>query len=39
MIEQVDTEVGRMMKALEDTGQADNTIVIYMTQSGDTIPI
>ena len=35
MIEQVDTEVGRMMKALEDTGQADNTIVIYMSDHGE----
>ena len=35
MIEQVDTEVGRMMKVLEDTGQADNTIVIYMSDHGE----
>ncbi len=35
MIEQVDTEVGRMMKTLEDTGQADNTIVIYMSDHGE----
>jgi arylsulfatase len=35
MIEQVDTEVGRMLKALEDTGQADNTIVIYMSDHGE----
>ena len=35
MIEQVDTEVGRMLKALENTGQADNTIVIYMSDHGE----
>lgn len=35
MIEQVDTEVGRMLEALEETGQADNTIVIYMSDHGD----
>lgn len=35
MIEQVDTEVGRMLKALEDTGQAENTIVIYMSDHGE----
>lgn len=35
MIEQVDSEVGRMMKALEETGQADNTIVIYMSDHGE----
>ena len=35
MIEQVDTEVGRMLQALEETGQADNTIVIYMSDHGE----
>ena len=35
MIEQVDTEVGRMLKVLEETGQADNTIVIYMSDHGE----
>jgi arylsulfatase A-like enzyme len=35
MIEQVDTEVGRMMKVLEQTGQADNTIVIFMSDHGE----
>lgn len=35
MIEQVDTEVGRMLQALEDTGQADNTIVIFMSDHGE----
>lgn len=35
MIEQVDTEVGRMIKVLEETGQSDNTIVIYMSDHGE----
>jgi arylsulfatase A-like enzyme len=35
MIEQVDTEVGRMLKTLEELGMADNTIVIYMSDHGD----
>jgi arylsulfatase len=35
MIEQVDTEVGRMLQALDDTGQAENTIVIYMSDHGE----
>lgn len=35
MVEQVDTEVGRMLEALEETGQADNTIVIFMSDHGD----
>jgi arylsulfatase A-like enzyme len=35
MIEQVDTEVGRMLQALEESGQADDTIVIYMSDHGE----
>jgi arylsulfatase len=35
MIEQVDTEVGRMLHVLEETGQADDTIVIYMSDHGE----
>ena len=35
MIEQVDTEVGRMLKALDETGQTGNTIVIYMSDHGE----
>ena len=35
MIEQVDTDFGRMMKVLEDTGQADDTIVIFMSDHGE----
>ncbi len=35
MIEQVDTEVGHMLQALDETGQADNTIVIFMSDHGE----
>jgi arylsulfatase A-like enzyme len=35
MIEQVDTEVGNMLKVLEETGQSDNTVVIYMSDHGE----
>jgi arylsulfatase A-like enzyme len=35
MIEQVDTEMGRMLSALDETGQADNTIVIFMSDHGE----
>lgn len=35
MIEQVDTEMGRMLQVLEETGQADNTIVIFMSDHGE----
>jgi arylsulfatase A-like enzyme len=35
MIEQVDDEFGKMMKVLENTGQADNTIVIFMSDHGE----
>ena len=35
MIEQVDTEMGRMMQALEESGQAENTIVIFMSDHGE----
>ncbi len=35
MIVQVDTEVGRMLQVLEETGQAENTIVIYMSDHGE----
>ncbi len=31
----VDTHVGRILQALEDTGQADNTIVVYTSDHGD----
>lgn len=35
MIEQVDTAVGQMLQTLEETGQADNTIVIFMSDHGE----
>ena len=35
MIEQVDTEMGNMLQVLEETGQADNTIVIFMSDHGE----
>ncbi len=35
MVEQVDTEMGRMLRVLEETGQADNTIVIFMSDHGE----
>lgn len=34
MIEQVDTEVGRMMKTLDELKMADDTIVIFMSDHG-----
>ena len=35
MIEQVDDNVGRILKALDDSGQRDNTIVIFMSDHGE----
>ncbi len=35
MCEHVDQQVGRMLKALEDSGQADNTIVVFMSDHGE----
>jgi arylsulfatase len=35
MIEQADTEFGHMLETLEETGQADNTIVIFMSDHGE----
>ncbi len=35
MCDLVDTQVGRMMDALEQTGQLDNTIVIFMSDHGE----
>jgi arylsulfatase A-like enzyme len=34
MIENIDTNFARMMKALSDKGVADNTIVIFLTDNG-----
>ena len=35
MIEQIDTAVGQMLDALDETGQTDNTIVIFMSDHGE----
>ena len=35
MIEQVDTEMGHMLQVLDETGQTDNTIVIFMSDHGE----
>ena len=35
MIELIDENVGRMLSALEETGQLDNTIVIFMSDHGE----
>ncbi|QDU22467.1 arylsulfatase [Urbifossiella limnaea] len=34
MIENVDTNFARLLKAIEDAGQAQNTIVIFLTDNG-----
>lgn len=34
MCENIDWNVGRIMKALEESGQADNTIVVYFCDNG-----
>ena len=34
-VEMVDTEIGRILDALEDSGQADNTIVVLTSDHGD----
>jgi arylsulfatase A-like enzyme len=35
MVSQVDQAFGRMLQALEDSGQAENTIVIFMSDHGE----
>ncbi len=35
MIEEIDFHVGRILQALDETGQADNTIVIFMSDHGE----
>ena len=35
--EQVDTQVGRLLDALDKTGQADNTMVVFTTDHGDMV--
>ena len=37
MVELIDTNVGRMLKALERTGQADNTLVIFTSDHGEAL--
>lgn len=37
MIKQVDDQVGRMMDALEESGQLENTLVIFMSDHGETL--
>ena len=35
MIEMLDADVGRLLRAVEDTAQADNTIVVFTSDHGD----
>jgi arylsulfatase len=35
MCEHVDQQVGRILKALDESGQADNTVVVYMSDHGE----
>ena len=35
--EQLDTQVGRILDALDKTGQADNTLVVFTTDHGDMV--
>ncbi|HTM47709.1 MAG TPA: sulfatase-like hydrolase/transferase [Bryobacteraceae bacterium] len=35
MIEQIDYEAGRMLEALEQSGQAENTVVVFMSDHGE----
>ena len=35
MIEQIDDQFGRILQALRDSGQLDNTIVVYMSDHGE----
>ncbi len=37
MIKQVDDQVGRMLAALDESGQRDNTIVIFTSDHGETL--
>ncbi len=36
-IEQLDAQIGRLLQALEETGQAENTLVVFTTDHGDTL--
>jgi choline-sulfatase len=35
LVEQLDTEVGRLLAALDRSGQADNTVIIFTSDHGD----
>ena len=39
MIESVDTALGKILKALADTGTADHTLVIFTSDNGGLVPI
>ena len=34
MVDRLDREIGRLLTALDDTGQADNTLVIFLSDNG-----
>ncbi len=34
-VDLIDENIGRLLKALEETGQADNTLIIFMSDHGD----
>ena len=35
--EQLDAQIGRVLDALDKTGQADNTLVVFTTDHGDMV--
>ena len=35
MVEEVDAEIGRVLQALEDSGQAENTVVVFTSDHGE----
>ncbi len=35
MVEEVDAEIGRVLQALDDSGQADNTVVVFTADHGE----
>ena len=37
MIELIDTQFGRLLDALEETGQLDNTIIVFHSDHGETL--
>ncbi|MFC1766505.1 sulfatase-like hydrolase/transferase, partial [Planctomycetota bacterium] len=34
MVEHIDASIGRVMQALEDSGQGDNTLILFMSDNG-----